>query len=31
MFGCQQVLLDLPEFERNILEFLCEQANKSLR
>jgi flagellar biosynthesis chaperone FliJ len=28
MFGCQQVLLDLPQFERNILEFLCEQANK---
>lgn len=28
MFGCQQVLLDLPQFERNILEFLCDQANK---
>ena len=28
MFGCQQVLLELPEFEQNILEFLCEQANK---
>lgn len=28
MFGCQQVLLDLPPFEKNILQFLCEQANK---
>jgi hypothetical protein len=28
MFGCQQVLLDLPPLEKNILEFLCEQANK---
>jgi hypothetical protein len=28
MFGCQQVFLDLPLFEKNILEFLCEQANK---
>lgn len=28
MFGCQQVLLKLPTFEQNILEFLCEQANK---
>lgn len=28
MSGCQQVLLDLPPLEKNIMEFLCEQANK---
>ena len=28
MFGCQQVLLNLPTFENNILEYLCQQANK---
>lgn len=28
MFGCQQVLLKLDTFENNILEYLCQQANK---
>jgi IS605 OrfB family transposase len=31
MFGCQQVLLDLPPLQKNILEFLCEQANKLVK
>ncbi len=30
MFGCQQNLLDLPEYEREVLKFVCQQAN-SLR
>lgn len=28
LFGCQQLLLNLPRFEQNILEFLCEQSSK---
>lgn len=28
MLGCQQIVLSLPQFEQNILEFLFEQSNK---
>lgn len=28
LFGCQQLLLNLPQLEQNILEFMCEQSNK---